>query len=225
MVALEVKIDAAAGILLTGDLTLPPDPRGVVAFAHGSGSSRLSARNRSVATALNEAHIGTLLFDLLTSAEELERANVFDIRLLARRLLAATRWLSECPETAVRPLGYLGASTGAAAALIAAADARAAVRAVVSCGGRPDLAIPRLPEVMAPTLLIVGGDDAQVLELNREAQEQLRCENRLAVVPKATHFFEEPGALEQVSALAIDWFARHFAAALAPAGLAASAPD
>ena len=208
----EVRIEAAPGILLTGDLVLPSGARGVVAFAHGSGSSRLSPRNRSVASALNEAGIGTLLFDLLTAIEEVDRANVFDIPLLAERLLGATRWLAAQPETRCLPLGYFGASTGAAAALIAAAEARESVSAIVSRGGRPDLAIPQLVKVTAPTLLIVGGYDSQVLELNREAQAHLCCPNRLAVVPKATHLFEEPGALEEVARLAIDWFGRYLAA-------------
>ena len=211
-VAREVRIEAQPAVTLTGDLTLPTNPRGVVAFAHGSGSSRLSPRNRAVANALNEAGIGTLLFDLLTPTEELDRANVFDIPLLAGRLLGATRWLSGQADTRALPVGYFGASTGAAAALIASADAGQRVSAVVSRGGRPDLAIPRLAEVTAPTLLIVGGCDMQVLELNREAQEHLQCPNRLAVIPKATHLFEEPGALEEVARLAINWFDEHLAA-------------
>jgi putative phosphoribosyl transferase len=223
MVAREVKIEAEAGVILTGDLTVPASPRGVVAFAHGSGSSRLSPRNRSVAAALNRAGIGTLLFDLLTATEEVDRTNVFDIPLLAKRLLAATRWLGEQPDTAALPLGYFGASTGAAAALIAAADAGEKISAVVSRGGRPDLAIPRLHEVTAPTLLIVGEEDRQVLDLNRAAQEHLRCPNRLAVVPRATHLFEEPGALEEVARLAIGWFHRHLVAPPSPAELAAGA--
>jgi putative phosphoribosyl transferase len=221
--AREVRIEAAPGIRLTGDLVLPARAHGVVAFAHGSGSSRLSPRNRAVAAALNEARIGTLLFDLLTATEEIDRANVFDIPLLAERLLGATRWLSEQPETRGLPLGYFGASTGAAAALIAAADAGERISAVVSRGGRPDLATPRLGHVSAPTLLIVGGYDLQVLELNREAQAHLHCANRLAVVPQATHLFEEPGALEEVSRLAIDWFVRHLVAVPSPAELAAAA--
>jgi putative phosphoribosyl transferase len=221
--AREVRIEAAPGIHLTGDLVLPGGAHGVVAFAHGSGSSRLSPRNRAVAGALNEAGIGTLLFDLLTATEEIDRANVFDIPLLAERLLGATRWLSQQPETRELPLGYFGASTGAAAALIAAAAAGERISAVVSRGGRPDLATPRLGRVSAPTLLIVGGYDEQVLELNREAQAHLHCPNRLAVVPRATHLFEEPGALEQVSRLAIDWFVRYLVAVPSPAELAAAA--
>ncbi|MHB8491775.1 MAG: dienelactone hydrolase family protein, partial [Solirubrobacteraceae bacterium] len=178
-----------------------------------SGSSRLSPRNRTVATELCKARVGTLLLDLLTAPEEVDRAKVFDIPLLARRLLAATRWLSGQPHTAGLALGYFGASTGAAAALMAAADAGAMVGAIVSRGGRPDLAMAQLPGVSAPTLLIVGALDSEVLALNREAQEHLRCENRLAVVPGATHLFEEPGTLEQVAELAIDWFAQHLAGA------------
>ena len=207
----EVAIKAAPGIVLSGDLTVPwgAPGRGVVVFAHGSGSSRLSPRNRQVAGALNEAGFATLLFDLLTSREEVDRANVFDIPLLAQRLVAATRWLRRQPETAHLALGYFGASTGSAAALLAAAELRAGVCAVVSRGGRPDLAQPRLAEVVAPVLLIVGGADTAVLELNREAQRQLRCESELAVVPGATHLFEEPGALERVAQLAIDWFTKH----------------
>jgi putative phosphoribosyl transferase len=207
----EVAIEAAPGIVLSGDLTVPwgAPGRGVVVFAHGSGSSRLSPRNRQVAGALNEAGFATLLFDLLTSREEVDRANVFDIPLLAQRLVAATRWLRRQPETAHLALGYFGASTGSAAALLAAAELRAGVCAVVSRGGRPDLAQPRLAEVVAPVLLIVGGADTAVLELNREAQRQLRCESELAVVPGATHLFEEPGALERVAQLAIDWFTKH----------------
>jgi putative phosphoribosyl transferase len=207
----QVAIEAAPGIVLSGDLTVPwgAYSRGAVAFAHGSGSSRLSPRNREVAGALNEAGFATLLFDLLTPHEENDRANVFDIPLLAQRLVAATRWLRRQPETARLALGYFGASTGSAAALLAAAELRAGVCAIVSRGGRPDLAQPRLGDVAAPVLLIVGGADTAVLELNREAQRQLRCENELAVVPGATHLFEEPGALDRVARLATDWFTQH----------------
>lgn len=206
--AQEVVIPLVSGLLLSGDLTIPSRARGVVAFAHGSGSSRLSPRNRSVAGALNDAGFATLLFDLLTPREELDRANVFDIPLLAERLLAASGWLAEREDMAGLPLGYFGASTGAAAALTAAAALGDHVGAVVSRGGRPDLARD-LGAVRAPTLLIVGGADHQVLELNREAQRQLRCPSELAVVPGATHLFEEPGALERVSDLAASWFQRH----------------
>jgi putative phosphoribosyl transferase len=210
-IAREAMIEAAPGIVLSGDLTVPRGAyaHGVVAFAHGSGSSRLSPRNRQVARALNDAGFATLLFDLLTPREEADRANVFDIPLLARRLVVATHWLRRQPETARLALGYFGASTGSAAALLAAAELKAGVCAVVSRGGRPDLAQPRLGEVLAPVLLIVGGADTAVLELNRQAQQEMRCENELAVVPGATHLFEEPGALDRVARLAIDWFTQH----------------
>lgn len=203
----------AGGVRLGGRLTLPEGVTGVVVFAHGSGSGRHSPRNRHVAAGLHRAGLGTLLFDLLTDEEEADRGNVFDIGLLAGRLLDATRWLREEPDAEGLALGYFGASTGAAAALWAAADPAARPAAVVSRGGRPDLAGPRLPGVTAPTLLIVGGADTQVLGLNRDAQARLRCENRLAVVPGATHLFEEPGTLERVTALARDWFTDHMAPA------------
>ena len=212
----ERLVEAGAGVLVPGDLTIPENPRGIVAFAHGSGSSRLSPRNRQVAQQLSDDGFATLLFDLLTPEEELNRANVFDIPLLGRRLAAATGWLRGQPETSQLTLGYFGASTGAAAALIAAADLGHQVSAVVSRGGRPDLAASRVGEVTAPTLLIVGGLDDQVLELNRQAQRQLRCSNDLEVVVGATHLFEEPGTLEAVARLASDWFARHLAATPAP---------
>ncbi|MET9882627.1 phosphoribosyltransferase [Streptomyces sp. NPDC006430] len=199
----------AAGLHLPGDLTLPPAARAVVVFAHGSGSSRHSPRNREVAATLNRAGLGTLLFDLLTPAEEVDRSHVFDVDNLAARLTEATTWLRT--RTPV-PIAYFGASTGAAAALTAAASPGADTYAVVSRGGRPDLAIPHLASVRAPTLLIVGGQDQLVLTLNREAQSHLRCENRLEVVEGATHLFEEPGALQQVSALARDWFTHHLPA-------------
>jgi putative phosphoribosyl transferase len=207
----ERLVEAGGGVLVLGDLTIPENPRGTVAFAHGSGSSRLSPRNRQVAQALNDDGFATLLFDLLTPEEELDRANVFDIPLLGRRLAAATGWLRQQPETGELALGYFGASTGAAAALIAAADLGHQISALVSRGGRPDLAAPRLGEVPAPTLLIVGGLDAHVLELNRQAQRQLHCTNDLEVVAGATHLFEEPGTLEAVARLASGWFARHLA--------------
>ncbi|MGW6614433.1 phosphoribosyltransferase family protein [Streptomyces erythrochromogenes] len=200
-----VEVDAG-GLALAGDLALPEGAGAVVMFAHGSGSSRRSPRNRTVAADLNRAGLGTLLFDLLTPAEEADRANVFDIGTLAGRLADATGWLR---RRASLPIGYFGASTGAAAALWAASAADADIGAVVSRGGRPDLAGPRLAAVRAPTLLVVGGRDTTVLDLNRAAQRELRCENRLEVVPGATHLFEEPGALEQVAALARAWFARH----------------
>lgn len=194
---------------LPADLVVPRQAGGCVVFAHGSGSGRLSPRNRQVAGALNDAGLATLLLDLLTPAEAGERRNVFDVELLAERLVAAARWLGEQPETLGRPLGYFGASTGAAAALRAAAGAGPPVSAVVSRGGRPDLAGPSLPAVRSPTLLIVGARDEAVLALNRDALAQLGCEAELAVVPGATHLFEEPGTLEQVAELARDWFLRH----------------
>lgn len=208
----ESEVDVQAGAtVLRGTLTLPVGATGVVLFAHGSGSSRHSPRNRFVALGLNRAGLGTLLFDLLTEEEEADRANVFDTGLLARRLADATAWLRGRPEIQGLAVGYFGASTGAAAALWAAAEPGARIAAVVSRGGRADLAGPRLPAVNAPTLLIVGGHDDLVLDLNREAQARLRCESRLAVVPGATHLFEEPGALEKVTDLARDWFTDHMA--------------
>lgn len=203
----------AGGAVLDGHLTVPDDAAGIVVFAHGSGSSRHSPRNRFVADRLNRAGLGTLLFDLLTGEEETDRRNVFDTGMLGRRLADATGWLHEQPETADLPVGYFGASTGAAAALWAAAEPGADVAAVVSRGGRADMAESRLPEVTSPTLLIVGGDDDTVLRLNRAAEAQLTCEDDLAVVPGATHLFEEPGALEEVTELARDWFSAHMAAA------------
>ena len=214
----------AGGVRLEGNLARPEDARGVVLFAHGSGSSRLSPRNRHVARVLNEATLATLLVDLLTPEEEAIDARTahlrFDISLLAQRLIGATDWLADHPDTRGLRVGYFGASTGAAAALVAAAVRTAAVGAVVSRGGRSDLAGRALALVRAPTLLIVGGRDAQVLELNREAFAQLTCEKRLEIVPGATHLFEEPGALDRVALLARDWFERHLtpAAARARAG-------
>lgn len=193
---------------LPGRLTLPESAKGLVLFAHGSGSSRFSPRNAYVASELHEAWIGTLLFDLLTPQEETDRANVFDIRLLADRLLAAVRFVADHAQTRHLPLGLFGASTGAAAALVAAA-AEPRVATVVSRGGRPDLAGAALRRVQAPTLLIVGSDDADVLRLNQQALAALTCEKRLAVVPGATHLFEEPGAIEEVARLAAEWFTNH----------------
>jgi putative phosphoribosyl transferase len=204
-------------VTLDGDLAVPAGATGLVLFAHGSGSSRHSPRNRFVAGVLAGAGLGTLLFDLLTPQEERDPANVFDIGLLAGRLTAATCWLRERAGLASTPIGYFGASTGAGAALWAAAEPDAQVAAVVSRGGRPDLAIPRLARVRAATLLIVGGLDEVVLGMNRAAQEHLRCENELAVVPGATHLFEQPGTLEQAAGLARDWFTRYLAPAHAPA--------
>jgi len=201
----EVLVDGG-GMDLEGTLTVPAGAAGLVLFAHGSGSSRHSPRNRAVAAALQQAPLATLLFDLLLPAEDADRAAVFDIPLLGGRLAAATAWLREArPDLQGLPIGYFGASTGAAAALWAAAD-DGSIAAVVSRGGRPDLAAPRLADVRAPTLLIVGGEDRLVLGLNREAQAAMTAECRLEVIPGATHLFEEPGALEQVARMARDWF-------------------
>ena len=199
----------AGAVRLAGYLAVPENARGIVVFVHGSGSSRHSPRNRYVAGVLNDAGLGTLLFDLLTPEEELDRANVFDIGLLAGRLAEVTGWLRAQPRAAQAAVGYFGASTGAAAALWAAAEPGADIAAVVSRGGRPDLARPRLAAVTAPTMSSVGGHDEVVLDLNRRAQAELRCENDLAVVPGATHLFEEPGTLEAAAALARDWFISH----------------
>jgi putative phosphoribosyl transferase len=204
----EVLIPAGA-VSLRGDLVIPTRARGAVLFAHGTGSSRASPRNRRVAWWLHQAEVATLLFDLLTAHEEGDRSNVFDIPLLASRLSTATLWLREMTAGEL-PIGYFGASTGAAAALWAAADLGPDIRAVVSRGGRPDLADPRLGLVTAPTLLIVGELDQTVIELNREAQAQLRCPNELVVIPGAGHLFEEPGTLDEVARLAAEWFNQHF---------------
>jgi pimeloyl-ACP methyl ester carboxylesterase len=203
----------AGPVSLDGDLMLPESARAVVLFAHGSGSGRYSSRNRYVARELNKGALATLLMDLLTPEEEAIdtwTAHLrFDIPLLAERVVDATDWLRQDSQTQHLPIGYFGASTGAAAALVAAARRPNEVGAVVSRGGRPDLAGQALAEVRAPTLLIVGGSDAQVIELNRFALAQLRCEKQLVIIPGATHLFEEPGALEEVAKLARDWFQRH----------------
>ena len=204
-----VEIEAEPGLVLNGDLRLPEGATGLVVFAHGSGSSRLSPRNREVAASLNERGFATLLFDLLSDAEASDRGKVFDIDLLAERLEAVTLWAQAEPGLDALPLGYFGASTGAAAALCAAAELGGGISAVVSRGGRPDLAASRLPQIQAPTVLIVGGADWQVFGLNEEAAKLLRCEHELAVVPGATHLFEEPGALELVADLAAGWFSEH----------------
>jgi putative phosphoribosyl transferase len=203
----DVEIPAAA-LTLQGDLHMPGHCEAVVVFAHGSGSSRYSPRNRYVASILQDAGLGTLLLDLLTRAEEADRGNVFDIPLLAQRLTAATRWLASHYGLSMR-IGYFGASTGAPAALWAAADAGSQVGAIVSRGGRPDLAGPRVAAVRAPTLLIVGAADTQVLALNRAAINEMRGPTRLEIVPGATHLFEEPGTLAQAAKLAAGWFARY----------------
>lgn len=194
---------------LDGLFAVPDEAIGVVLFAHGSGSSRLSVRNRYVAEKLREAGLATLLFDLITEKEADDRTNVFDVELLVGRLQAAAEWIVAQPEATNLPLGYFGASTGAAAALVAAARRPDLVRAIVCRGGRPDLAQNDLPIVSAPTLLIVGGNDELVGELNREALAALRCEKRLVVIPRATHLFQEAGALEQVAELAAEWFVMH----------------
>ena len=210
--SVEIAVDQAT---LQGDLVLPDVSDAVVVFAHGSGSSRHSPRNRQVARALLDAGLGTLLLDLLTPAEEGVDAQTgqlrFDVDLLATRLAGAVRWLDQQDELGSLDVGYFGASTGAAAALVAAVHQPDRIAAIVSRGGRPDLAGATLPLVRAPTLLIVGGHDEVVLECNRQAQARLRCEHQLEVVPGATHLFEEPGALEQVAALAVAWFTRHLA--------------
>jgi dienelactone hydrolase len=204
---------------IAADVSLPVAPRGVILFAHGSGSSRLSPRNRHVARSLNAAGLATVLADLLTLEEEAvdERTRQFrfDIDLLAQRLLSATDWLAEQPDTLALPVGYFGASTGAAAALVAAAQRPAVLRAVVSRGGRPDLAGDALGHVEAPTLLLVGGDDGAVIDLNRRALGKLQCVKELAIVPGATHLFEEPGALDIVASRAGAWFRRYLASGAA----------
>lgn len=189
-------------------LDLPPNPKGLVIFAHGSGSSRLSPRNQAVAQALVDAGLSTLLFDLMTEEEARDRSLTFDIDFLGERLLQAIDWTSERPELRELPVGLFGASTGAAAALVAAFERPERVRAVVSRGGRPDLALPVLDQVHAPTLLIVGGHDFEVVDLNRKAFAKLKGAKDLAIVSRATHLFEEPGALEEVGDLARDWFLR-----------------
>ncbi len=206
----EREIEIGAGnALIRGNLALPRSATGAVVFAHGSGSGRFSPRNQYVARVLNHAGLATLLVDLLEEREANDRARVFDIPLLAHRLRAAAEWLRANEETAGMQLGYFGASTGAGAALVAAADAPDLVGAIVSRGGRPDLAGDCLPEVTAPTLLIVGGNDEGVLDLNREAHDRMTCPRQLDVVPGASHLFAEPGTLEEVARLAREWFVQH----------------
>jgi pimeloyl-ACP methyl ester carboxylesterase len=222
----------AGGVALEGNLGVPPGARGVVLFAHGSGSSRHSSRNRYVAAELRRAGLGTLLIDLLTAEEEMVDVRTrhlrFDIRLLADRLVGATDWLGEQPGTRGLPVGLFGASTGGGAALVAAADRPGRIGAVVSRGGRPDLAGDALPLVRAPTLLIVGGDDLPVIGMNRTAFAALRCTREMEIVPGASHLFEEPGTLRAAAELARDWFATHLTgAALAgpPARRRADQPE
>jgi dienelactone hydrolase len=208
----EVQIQAGHAVL-SGNLTIPQNAGALVLFAHGSGSSRHSPRNQFVARTLNDAGLGTLLFDLLTPDEEAidmrTREHRFNIGLLAQRLLHATRWVKQQKQTRDLRVGFFGSSTGGGAALVAAAEIGQDVCAVVSRGGRPDLAGEALPKVQAPTLLIVGGNDDIVIELNEMARDQMRCEVKLEIVPGATHLFEEPGALEKVANLASDWFVNH----------------
>ena len=208
----EVQIPAGHAVL-SGNLTIPDNAIALVLFAHGSGSSRHSPRNQFVARTLNHAGLGTLLFDLLTPEEEAldthTREHRFNIGLLAERLVHATKWAWQQEETRDLHIGYFGSSTGGAAALVAASELPQDVGAVVSRGGRPDLAGGSLPKVHAPTLLIVGGNDDIVIELNKTARDQMRCEVKLEIIPGATHLFEEPGALEQVAKLASDWFSLH----------------
>ncbi len=203
-------------VTLNGDLCLPRGTDGLVVFAHGSGSSRLSPRNRRVAQALRNTGLGTLLFDLLTEDEEaVDNVTAelrFNIRFLSERLVAVTEWLENQPGVCKFPIGYFGASTGAAAALVAAADLPGCIAAVVSRGGRPDLALKRLKEVKAPTLLIVGGADTEVIQLNQKALNRLETAKELVVVPGATHLFEEPGAMDEVERLAAAWFLKYLVA-------------
>ena len=202
------------GHTLTADWNMPPDALGIILFAHGSGSSRHSRRNQAVARYLVKRGMGTLLLDLLTPVEEeidnITRRLRFDIDLLAKRLVTATHWLSSQGEANGLPLGYFGASTGAAAALVAAGELRERVTAVVSRGGRPDLAGDSLPHVTSPTLLLVGGNDPVVADLNRKALDLMICPKELVIIPRATHLFEEPGMLDQVAVLAANWFTHHF---------------
>ena len=211
----EVQIPARRAVL-SGNLTIPENGIALVLFAHGSGSSRHSPRNQFVARTLNRAGLGTLLFDLLTAEEEAldihSREHRFNIGLLAERLVHATKWAGQQEEMRDLGIGHFGSSTGGAAALVAAAELPQDVGAVVSRGGRPDLAGNALPRVQAPTLLIVGGNDHIVIELNEMARDQMRCEVKLEIIPGATHLFEEPGALEQVAKLASDWFVDHLGA-------------
>ena len=208
----EVQIHAGQAVL-SGNLSIPQDAGALVLFAHGSGSSRRSPRNQFVARMLNDAGLATLLFDLLTHEEEAidtqTRELRFNINLLAERLVYATNWAKQQSQTRDLRIGYFGSSTGGAAALVAAVDVPRDVGAVVSRGGRPDLASEALPKVQAPTLLIVGGNDDIVIELNEQARDRMRCEAKLEIIPGATHLFEEPGALEKVAQLASDWFVKH----------------
>ncbi|HUE97109.1 MAG TPA: dienelactone hydrolase family protein [Longimicrobiaceae bacterium] len=230
MTALEREVEIpVAGGLLQGRLAVPEDALGLVLFAHGSGSSRLSPRNRHVAETLERSGLATLLFDLLTEREEgVDRRTGslrFDIGLLARRLREATDWVLEEPSLHGLPIGYFGASTGAAAALVAAAERPEVVRAVVSRGGRPDLAGPALPLAVAPTLLIVGGDDRTVIGLNREAERRMTAPVTIEIVPGASHLFEEPGTLDRAAELAAGWFRSHLPLTRPDRGVGTGAPE
>jgi len=209
---MEIKIPVGE-VVVEGILTLPPGAKGVVLFAHGSGSSRFSTRNQYVAKEFYKATIGTLLFDLLTQEEEetdiITAEYRFNIPLLADRLIGATEWLKNDPKTKGLAFGYFGASTGAAAALIAAARLRSEISAVVSRGGRPDLAGKYLPNVMTPTLMLVGSLDTEVIELNQRAMDQIKAEKKIVIIPGATHLFEEQGTLEEVAKVSIDWFLKY----------------
>src|SRR5215472_18261190 len=215
----EVQIHAESEVL-SGNLTIPDNASALVLFVHGSGSSRHSLRNQFVARTLNDAGLATLLFDLLTPEEEAidlrTREHRFNVALLAERLLQTTKWAKQQEQTRDLCVGYFGSSTGGGAALVAAAEIPKLVGAVVSRGGRPDLADDALPKVQAPTLLIVGGNDEIVIELNEMARDRMRCEVELEIVPGATHLFEEPGALEKVAQLASDWFVRYIGTAATP---------
>jgi putative phosphoribosyl transferase len=208
-----IRIPVNRNSAIEGDLTLPPHAKGVVTFAHGSGSSRFSPRNQHIAKIFNDAGIATLLIDLLTpQEEEIDMSTAeyrFNIDLLAERLLSATEWLKLDPSTKNMVFGYFGASTGAAAALIAAAKLPDDIRAVVSRGGRPDLAVDYLGQVKAPTLMLVGGDDTDVIALNQQALDLITAEKKLIIIPGATHLFEEPGKLDEVAQFSVDWFKRY----------------
>lgn len=204
----QVAIQSGPAVL-PGMLGIPEDAQGVVLFAHGSGSGRFSPRNQFVASILREAGLGTLLIDLLEQEESEDRTKVFDIDLLSDRLMSATQWLRDNDTTSTMPIGYFGASTGAAAALQSAAALGDEVEAIVSRGGRPDLAMPYLWQVSAPTLLIVGGHDYPVIQMNQQAYDKLSCVKELVIVPGATHLFEEPGKLEEVARLAADWLGKY----------------
>lgn len=205
----DIELKLKKDVVVKGILTLPEEPKGLVIFAHGSGSSRLSPRNNFVARVLQKAGLATLLLDLLTPEEEIDRANVFDIDLLSGRLEEATVWAGQNPETKELSIGYFGASTGAAAALEAAAKVGERIKAVVSRGGRPDLAMEYLPSVSAATLLIVGGSDDVVIQLNEQAFRELQAKKDLVIIPRAGHLFEEPGALAEVARLAAEWFSKN----------------